>query len=167
MTLNAITQTNVPHPFSPADGTAANPQVNLLEGSQSQENKFTASDLQQTLYPIAGAPYFILDIYTWATMINVFISCLFIDVETSLGGISKKGNWHGWHNACISNQQCQQMRLYSTSSTDVPESTKSKLKRAVKDYGMTVIVFHVTISIGSIGICYTAVSRFACSSSLL
>ena len=58
MTLNAITQTNVPHPFSPADGTAANPQVNLLEGSQSQENKFTASDLQQTLYPIAGAVFY-------------------------------------------------------------------------------------------------------------
>lgn len=34
-----------------------------------------------------------------------------------------------------------------------------KLKKAVKDYGSTVIVFHVLFSLMSLGVCYTVVSR--------
>ncbi|KAL8574119.1 hypothetical protein ACOMHN_060695 [Nucella lapillus] len=78
-------------------------------------------------------------------------------------------------------QQLQQKRCYSTpprndgpdstaSSTTthttqvMPESTegqlsqKEKLKRAVKEYGSTVIVFHITISLASLGGFYLAVS---------
>lgn len=65
---------------------------------------------------------------------------------------------HGLNSAWIPNQNS--VRYYS--DTKVTETTKSKLKRAVKDYGATVIVFHVLISITSLGICYTAVARFAC-----
>lgn len=69
---------------------------------------------------------------------------------------------------------CQQQRKYSTSTNDkpdndptsaasstesVPLSQKEKLKRAVRDYGATVIVFHVTISLMSLGTAYLAVSR--------
>lgn len=36
---------------------------------------------------------------------------------------------------------------------------KEKLKKAVKEYGSTVIVFHVTISLISLGTCYLLVSR--------
>ncbi|XP_050675977.1 protein FAM210B, mitochondrial-like isoform X2 [Leptidea sinapis] len=45
-------------------------------------------------------------------------------------------------------------------STNVKDniSTKEKLKKAVKEYGSTVIVFHVSISIMSLGICYGLVS---------
>ncbi|XP_046961683.1 uncharacterized protein LOC124531228 [Vanessa cardui] len=39
-----------------------------------------------------------------------------------------------------------------------PLSAKEKLKKAVKDYGSTVIVFHVTISLLSLGGCYILVS---------
>lgn len=38
-------------------------------------------------------------------------------------------------------------------------SSGQKLQRAVKEYGTTVIVFHVTISLASLGICYLLVSR--------
>lgn len=69
-----------------------------------------------------------------------------------------RGNcWHGLPYAWIPNQSS--VRYYSDAK--IPETTKSKLKRAVKDYGATVIVFHVLISITSLGICYTAVARFA------
>lgn len=56
------------------------------------------------------------------------------------------------------------VRYYSTKSDSTRsdssnESTKDKLKRAVRDYGATVIVFHVSISITSLGICYAAVAR--------
>lgn len=53
-------------------------------------------------------------------------------------------------------------RYSSTSPTNSSLSTKDKLKRAVKDYGATVVVFHVAISITSLSICYAAVARFAC-----
>ncbi|XP_004929391.1 uncharacterized protein LOC101745144 [Bombyx mori] len=45
-------------------------------------------------------------------------------------------------------------------STNVkpPVSAKEKLKKAVKEYGSTVIVFHVTISLISLGSCYLLVS---------
>lgn len=38
-------------------------------------------------------------------------------------------------------------------------SGKEKLKRAVKDYGVTVIVFHVSMSLASLGFCYQMVAR--------
>lgn len=53
-------------------------------------------------------------------------------------------------------------RLYSTGTdTKLNQniSRKDKLKKAVAEYGSTVIVFHVGISLISLGICYTAVSR--------
>lgn len=48
-----------------------------------------------------------------------------------------------------------------TDTTDVkPETGRAKLKKAFKEYGVTVVVFHVTISLISLGICYTLVSRY-------
>lgn len=41
-----------------------------------------------------------------------------------------------------------------------PLTRKEKLKLAVKEYGSTVIIFHVTISLVSLGACYTLVSRY-------
>jgi hypothetical protein len=44
-------------------------------------------------------------------------------------------------------------------SKNEPETAKSKLKKAVKEYGSTVIIFHVGISLASLGMFYTLVSR--------
>lgn len=41
---------------------------------------------------------------------------------------------------------------------EAPLSKKEKLKKAVKEYGSTVIVFHVGISLVSLGACYLLVS---------
>lgn len=38
-------------------------------------------------------------------------------------------------------------------------SRKDKLKRAVKDYGATVMVFHISISLMSLGLSYLVISR--------
>lgn len=46
-------------------------------------------------------------------------------------------------------------------------STKEKLKQAVAAYGSTVIVFHVTISLISLGACYLLVSRYETHQRLL
>lgn len=42
--------------------------------------------------------------------------------------------------------------------TDIHLSRKEKLKKAVREYGSTVIVFHVGISLISLGTCYILVS---------
>ena len=42
----------------------------------------------------------------------------------------------------------------------VPVSRKDRLKKAIKEYGSTVLVFHVSISLASLGTCYLLVSRF-------
>lgn len=51
MNLNSVTQTNVPEPFSPSIDRDSAPRANMPEISVGQQNKFTASDLQETLYP--------------------------------------------------------------------------------------------------------------------
>ncbi|KAK5645866.1 hypothetical protein RI129_004330 [Pyrocoelia pectoralis] len=55
-----------------------------------------------------------------------------------------------------------QNKYFSTSSESdnkvVELTRKEKLKRAVKQYGSTVIIFHVTISLASLGVCYLLVS---------
>ncbi|XP_035913178.1 uncharacterized protein LOC118512612 isoform X1 [Anopheles stephensi] len=40
----------------------------------------------------------------------------------------------------------------------VPVSRKDRLKKAIKEYGSTVLVFHVSISLASLGTCYLLVS---------
>lgn len=39
---------------------------------------------------------------------------------------------------------------------------RAKLKNAVRDYGSTVLVFHIAISLGSLGLFYQLVSRYVC-----
>lgn len=48
-------------------------------------------------------------------------------------------------------------RYESTKNNQI--SRKEQLKKAVKEYGSTVIIFHVGISLISLGVCYSLVSR--------
>lgn len=50
-------------------------------------------------------------------------------------------------------------KINNVSSTQEKLSNREKLKVALKDYGRTVIVFHVCISLMSLGACYALVSR--------
>lgn len=47
----------------------------------------------------------------------------------------------------------------NNNNSQIQLSRKEKLKKAVKDYGSTVIIFHVGISLVSLGVCYTLISR--------
>lgn len=65
-----------------------------------------------------------------------------------------------FHKSAVSNTQ--QSHTSDSKTIDTPElhlTPKQRLQRAVKEYGATVIVFHVTISLASLGICYLLVSR--------
>lgn len=41
-----------------------------------------------------------------------------------------------------------------------PLSSRETFKRAIKEYGGTVLVFHITMSLASLGICYQLVARY-------
>lgn len=58
------------------------------------------------------------------------------------------------------NEQAQKTSGESEVKPPVKESTQAKLKKAVKEYGSTVIVFHVGISLMSLGLSYVLVSRW-------
>lgn len=51
ISLNAVTQTNVPQPFYPSIEKENSPRINLPENCINQQIKFTSSDLQETLHP--------------------------------------------------------------------------------------------------------------------
>lgn len=53
-----------------------------------------------------------------------------------------------------------------STDTQTVMSAKEKLKKAVKEYGSTVIVFHISISLLSLGACYVLVSRYVKLSAL-
>ena len=86
-------------------------------------------------------------------------SCLFRSGIARLGGVP-------WSHA-----RAIVPRMIATTnekSTSEPErqkatklSTKDRLKVLVRDYGSTVIVFHTTISLTSLGLSYLLVSRYA------
>lgn len=71
-----------------------------------------------------------------------------------------------WHQNIINTK-----RNYCTGKTKIDESSsttetnsakpltkKEQLKKAFKDYGVTIVVFHVGISLASLGVCYALVS---------
>ncbi|KAK3872786.1 hypothetical protein Pcinc_022146 [Petrolisthes cinctipes] len=68
------------------------------------------------------------------------------------------------HNRCLCGSVCSRLMHTCTvlmkdqGNTEAELTSRQKLKRAVKDYGATVIVFHVAISLASLGICYLLVS---------
>lgn len=73
------------------------------------------------------------------------------------------------HLSANSNEAKEVTKSKSTASTNdatsidqntVPLSAREKLKKAVKDYGITVMLFHVTISLASLGFFYQIVARY-------
>ncbi|XP_059619007.1 uncharacterized protein LOC132263318 [Phlebotomus argentipes] len=140
--LNCSMQSNVPQPFS---GGSKSMHLNMPGGQWSQFSKFTAADLQDHHYmslrrdlkgTCGGRRSFLAPILTQSVHQNVHL----------LAPLT--------HERLIA-------RLCATK--EAPEATKElskreKLKIAVKDYGSTVIVFHVTISLASLGLFYLLVS---------
>uniref|UniRef100_A0A2M4BSX5 DUF1279 domain-containing protein n=2 Tax=Nyssorhynchus TaxID=44543 RepID=A0A2M4BSX5_9DIPT len=74
-------------------------------------------------------------------------------------------NSHNWQsqtkgNANASTNVTSEEREQKPSPAEqAPVSRKDRLKKAIKEYGSTVLVFHVSISLVSLGTCYLLVSR--------
>ncbi|GBN52635.1 Protein FAM210B, mitochondrial [Araneus ventricosus] len=53
----------------------------------------------------------------------------------------------------------QKMESVVQEASAVKVNQRTRLKQAVRDYGATIIVFHVAISLTSLGLCYLAISN--------
>ncbi|XP_017769871.1 PREDICTED: protein FAM210B-like [Nicrophorus vespilloides] len=51
------------------------------------------------------------------------------------------------------------LRCFKSSKCGEEVTMKSRLKKAVAEYGTTVMVFHITISLISLGLCYSLISN--------
>ncbi|TMW46468.1 hypothetical protein DOY81_008452 [Sarcophaga bullata] len=135
ISLNSAMQSNVPTPFG---GLHKFSHLNMPGGQWSQDNKFMSQNLQSSHYT--------------ALRKNV------------------RSNWSTYDkNATIHNKDCiiawnvQINRTFCT-KIDNPEkknevrSKRDQLKQAFKDYGSTIIIFHVAISLVSLGSFYLLVS---------
>lgn len=144
VSLNSAMQTNVPDPYV-ANGEPSH--LNMPGGEWGRSEKYVAQDLQNSHYTNVKEN----DVGRRATT-------------------TRSGN-EGTYSYLQSLRLQFQIRKFS-SSVETPQNIKgeskkedkiSELKKAVKDYGATVIVFHVGISLISLGGFYLAVTRFVCS----
>lgn len=174
VSLNSSMQSNVPTPFG---GMNKFTHLNMPGGQWEQGSKYMAHDLKSSHYVNLRKSTrsdwdnnyeenFNNDKGITNRMHNIHNAKMF---EMNNGAITK---------ACLAFWHENNIRYYSTGNsekrddnktdvstsqdskkTDVPLSRTEMLKKAVKDYGSTVIIFHVGISLISLGSFYLLVSR--------
>lgn len=133
--LNSSMQTNVPYPFS-SRGKATH--FNMPGGQWESKNKFISEDMQKSHY---------LNNLVKKKKEGIREYCTFTKYFTTSSVI------------------IMSQRLKSTNSGDGPSgeaklTRAQQLKKAVAEYGTTVIVFHIGISLISLGACYLLISRY-------
>ena len=142
ISLNSAMQTNVPDPYA-AKGKAPS-HLNMPGGEWGRSDKYVAQDLQNSHYT------------------NVKGTDIGAQASPTFSG--KEGTYAYLQ----SFRRHFQIRHFS-STVETPQNSEggskkedkiSQLKKAIKDYGATVIVFHVGISLISLGGFYLAVTRF-------
>lgn len=134
VSLNSSMQSNVPNPFQWKGNCM---YLNMPGGQWEQGSKFISEDMQKTHYSqykkpkSPGIAHYKM-YHTLSSNNNIFYSSSII---------LRRGN--------------------STEvQTKKPLTRKEKFKKAVAEYGSTVIVFHVGISLMSLGACYLLVKRY-------
>lgn len=136
VSLNSSMQSNVPNPFQWKGNCM---YLNMPGGQWEQGSKFISEDMQKTHYSQYKKPK--SPGITHSKMYHTLISNHNILYSSSI--ILRRANSNS-----------------SEPETIKPLSRKEKLKKAVTEYGSTVIVFHVGISLISLGACYSLVKRY-------
>ncbi|KAK3914062.1 Protein FAM210B, mitochondrial [Frankliniella fusca] len=137
VSLNSAMQTNVPDPYI-SKGKSSH--LNMPGGEWGRSDKYVAQDLQNSHYT------------------NIKEN----DLGSHAAGTSPCGK-KGTYSNLKTLDPFFQLRHFSSAAENSKNSEesnnkKSKIVKAIKDYGPTVIVFHVTISLISLGGFYLAVT---------
>lgn len=116
---------------SPFSSKGKSMHLNMPGGQWEQQNKFIAGDMQKMHFT---------NTVQKKKGIRMFHS------------ITQRTKINSFMGRCESNK--------SSNPDEKPLSRVDRLKQTIKEYGSTVIVFHVGISLVSLGTCYVVVSRF-------
>lgn len=144
VSLSSAMQTNVPEPFK---GKGKNTHLNMPGGQWGQGEKYMSEELNNSHHVNTRGSG------------SIGIGSSIPDIKKNTRSFMS-GPMHfkyGPSDLCV--------KSMSTSNTEQPSSDvkhltrKEKLKAAVRDYGSVVIVFHVGISLISLGACYLAITR--------
>lgn len=158
--LNCTMQSNVPQPFGGTNFT----HLNMPGGQWSQNGKFMSQDLQASHYTNlrqqVRADWNKKGAFRWSfppgPALKRSFHSLIVASATNL-----QWHVHGKSAAFSTAPPSPSPVDGKEGNPPVAESKKMKLKQAIKDYGSTVIFFHITISLASLGMFYALVSRYA------
>lgn len=160
VSLNSTMQSNVPTPFSHSFS-----HLNMPGGQWEQSSKYMAHDLQSSHYTnLRQETRLDWSSYedsahkkgTFGILFNKnsLLSAAFLPNNTIvrtfslISQVRQKDSDKLVDSVVVDNKGNEKI------------SRKDMLKKAVKEYGSTVIIFHVGISLMSLGACYVMVSRF-------
>ncbi|XP_008555503.1 uncharacterized protein LOC103576866 isoform X2 [Microplitis demolitor] len=141
VSLNSSMQTMVPKPFC---SVGKSTYLNMPGGQWARDGKYIAQDMQKSHYAVLKNKKSSFSKRTLSsTVYQVQVAQYSTDTNKQMD----------------SKDSSTPSSLPPSSSNDKDEKLTNgqKLKKAVKDYGSTVIVFHITISLMSLGIFYVIV----------
>ncbi|XP_055683032.1 uncharacterized protein LOC129789927 isoform X1 [Lutzomyia longipalpis] len=148
--LSCSMQSNVPQPFS---GGSKSMHLNMPGGQWSQFTKFTAADLQDHHYMTLRR-----DLKGTSSTKRFIAPTLTHRVHQYVHLLVPLTHERQSVRFCASREAPPKGPTDGVEAPPKELSRREKLKVAVKDYGATVIVFHVTISLASLGLFYLLVS---------
>lgn len=162
--LSAVMQSTVPEPFG---GNNKFTHLNMPGGSWGQQTKYLSHELNSAHYTQLRQ-----DVRSnWSQYSDATQKGTRLGMHSLLNCSLLKPQCLFDHHFLIinkrfislssinSNEQTTKTSGESPEKVPEQETAKSKLKKAVKEYGSTVIVFHIGISLMSLGMFYGLVSR--------
>ncbi|XP_041778876.1 uncharacterized protein LOC121597294 [Anopheles merus] len=175
VSLNSSMQSNVPSPFG---GMHKFTHLNMPGGAWAQESKFLSHELNSSHYTNLRqevrsdwSSYEDRPIKTEGSggSVNSFSS---VGSSSGTFGTGRRAfSLSSSHLLAVSfarsnkasasgsaGEQSSEGKGVANEEQVVPVSRKDRLKKAIKEYGSTVLVFHVSISLASLGTCYLLVS---------
>ncbi|XP_076303055.1 uncharacterized protein LOC143221511 [Lasioglossum baleicum] len=151
VSLNGTMQSNVPKPFC-SNGKSTH--LNMPGGQWARDGKYIAEDMQKSHYRSIRLPQLNLDkrgLTSYITTNMIFQAMYrpkYIYMEYSTKASQSVND--------VSNTEDNKEQK---NVSQVNLSQKERFRRTLKDYGYTVLGFHIGISLISLGACYVAVDR--------
>ncbi|KOC59604.1 Protein FAM210B [Habropoda laboriosa] len=149
VSLNSTMQTNVPKPFC-SNGKST--YLNMPGGQWARDGKYIAEDMQKSHYRSIRISQLKLDKNGLANHVatNILLQTIYKPSYTYIMAYSTKVA------PPLNNLTNSDDKKEVISNEYI--SKKERFKKLVKDYGITATIFHIGISLISLGACYTAVA---------
>ncbi|XP_015171396.1 PREDICTED: uncharacterized protein LOC107063808 [Polistes dominula] len=149
VSLNGSMQSNVPKPFC---STGKSTHFNMPGGQWAKDSKYIAEDMQKSNYKLSSTNI-------------LFSNPVKNGITNEAILMSMLGN-KLLHPIYINHMRYSTNRPTTTNNTTnteneikkkIVQSRKERFKMIVKDYGKVIVIFHIAISLASLGFFYTAV----------